>query len=87
MKIKEGDKLPLAEFFYLDNNGPQKIKSIELFNNQKTIVIGVPGAFTKICSAKQEKSGSWPVRSASRGISALPLRFNLRSDVSFLLCN
>ena len=52
MKIKEGDKLPLAEFFYLDNNGPQKIKSIELFNNQKTIVIGVPGAFTKICSAK-----------------------------------
>ena len=52
MKIKEGDKLPLSDFFYLDNSGPKKIKSIELFNNQKTIVIGVPGAFTKICSAK-----------------------------------
>ena len=52
MKIKEGDKLPLADFFYLDDNGPQKIKSIELFNNQKTIVIGVPGAFTKVCSEK-----------------------------------
>jgi peroxiredoxin len=52
MKIKEGDKLPLAEFFYLDDSGPQKIKSDELFNNQKTIVIGVPGAFTKVCSAK-----------------------------------
>ena len=52
MKIKEGDKLPLSDFFYLDNSGPKKIKSIELFNNQKTIVIGVPGAFTKVCSAK-----------------------------------
>ena len=52
MKIKEGDKLPLSDFFYLDNSGPKKIKSIELFNNQKTIVIGVPGAFTKVCSAQ-----------------------------------
>ena len=52
MKIKEGEKLPLADFFYLDNSGPKKIKSSELFVNQKTIVIGVPGAFTKVCSAK-----------------------------------
>ena len=52
MKIKEGERLPLSDFFYLDNNGPQKIKSIELFQNQKAIVIGVPGAFTKVCSAK-----------------------------------
>ena len=52
MKIKEGDKLPLSEFFYLDNNGPKKIKSIDLFQNQKAIVLGVPGAFTKVCSAK-----------------------------------
>ena len=52
MKIKEGEKLPLSEFFYLDNNGSQKIKSTDLFENQKIIVIGVPGAFTKVCSAK-----------------------------------
>ena len=52
MKIKEGEKLPLSEFFYLDNNGPKKIKSIDLFQNQKAIVLGVPGAFTKVCSAK-----------------------------------
>ncbi len=52
MKIKKGEKLPLAEFFYLDNNGPQKIKSYDLFENQKTIIIGVPGAFTKVCSLK-----------------------------------
>jgi peroxiredoxin len=52
MKIKEGEKLPLSEFFYLGNNGPQKIKSTDLFENQKVIIIGVPGAFTKVCSAK-----------------------------------
>ena len=52
MKIKEGEKLPLSDFFYLDSNGPQKIKSINLFQDQKAILIGVPGAFTKVCSAK-----------------------------------
>ena len=52
MKIKEGEKLPLSEFYYLDSNGPQKIKSTDLFQNQKAIVIGVPGAFTKVCSAE-----------------------------------
>ena len=52
MKIKEGEQLPESEFFYLDSNGSQKIKSIDLFKNQKAIVIGVPGAFTKVCSAK-----------------------------------
>ena len=52
MKIKEGEKLPLTEFFYLNSEGLQKIKSTQLFNNQKVIVIGVPGAFTKVCSAE-----------------------------------
>ena len=53
MKIKEGDKLPNSEFFYLDKeNAVKKIKSNEFFKNQKTIIIGVPGAFTKVCSAK-----------------------------------
>ena len=53
MKIKEGDKLPNSEFFYLDKeNAVKKIKSNELFKSQKTIIIGVPGAFTKVCSAK-----------------------------------
>ena len=52
MKIKKGERLPLAEFFYLNNTGTQKIKSTELLENQKAIIIGVPGAFTKVCSAK-----------------------------------
>ena len=52
MKIKEGDIIPSKDFFYLDESGPKKIKSTELLNNHKAIIIGVPGAFTKVCSAK-----------------------------------
>jgi peroxiredoxin len=52
MKIKEGDKIPSIDFFYLDESGAKKIKSTELLKNHKAIVIGVPGAFTKVCSAK-----------------------------------
>ena len=53
MKIKEGEKLPTAEFFYLDeSNTVQKIDTSTLFKDQKAIMFGVPGAFTKVCSAK-----------------------------------
>ena len=53
MKIREGEKIPSTEFFYIDNDGlVKKIKSTEFLAKQKAIVIGVPGAFTKVCSAK-----------------------------------
>ena len=53
MKIKKGDKLPLADFFYLDdNNTLQKVDTNSLFKGHKAIIFGVPGAFTKVCSAK-----------------------------------
>ncbi|MDA1197803.1 MAG: peroxiredoxin [Proteobacteria bacterium] len=53
MRIKEGDKLPSADFFYLDkDNAVQKIDTNSLFKNQKAIMFGVPGAFTKVCSTK-----------------------------------
>ena len=52
MRIKEGERLPESDILYLDSNGTQKIKSDELFKNQKVIIIGVPGAFTKVCSVK-----------------------------------
>ncbi len=53
MKIKEGEQLPNSEFYYLDSSGAaKKITTAEVFKNHKTIVIGVPGAFTKVCSAK-----------------------------------
>jgi len=53
MKIKKGDRLPVADFFYLDdNNTLQKVDTNSLFNGHKAIIFGVPGAFTKDCSAK-----------------------------------
>jgi peroxiredoxin len=53
MKIKEGDKLPSAELFFLDKDSVvQKINTSSLFKNQKLIMFGVPGAFTKVCSAR-----------------------------------
>ena len=53
MKLKIGDKLPSAEFFFLDENKDvKKINLKSLIKNQKAIIIGVPGAFTNVCSAK-----------------------------------
>ena len=53
MKIKEGEKLPASEFFYLDdNNAVQTVDTSTLLKGHKAIIFGVPGAFTKVCSAK-----------------------------------
>ena len=52
MRIKEGDELPNSEFFYLDKeNVVKKIDCKKLFENGKVILLGMPGAFTKTCSA------------------------------------
>ena len=53
MRIKVGEKIPSTNFFYLDESGfVKKIKSTDLLAKEKAILIGVPGAFTKVCSAK-----------------------------------
>ena len=52
MKIKVGEKIPSVDLFHIDETGPKKIKSKELLDNHKAIIIGVPGAFTKVCSVK-----------------------------------
>ena len=53
MKIKVGEKLPSVDFFFLDDDKTtKKVNSSFLFKNQKAILIGVPGAFTKVCSAQ-----------------------------------
>ena len=51
MKIKIGDKLPSSELYYLDqSNYVKKINILDLCKD-KTIILGMPGAFTKTCSA------------------------------------
>ena len=52
MRIKVGEKLPSSELFYLDqNNDVKKIDILNLCRGNKTIILGMPGAFTKTCSA------------------------------------
>ena len=52
MRIKVGDKLPSSELFYLNqNNDVRKINILDLCKDNKTIILGMPGAFTKTCSA------------------------------------
>ena len=52
MKIKVGDKLPVSEFFYLNQKSEvKKISTSDIFKNQKIVLLGMPGAFTKTCSA------------------------------------
>ena len=51
MKIQLGEKLPQNDFFYLDEkNEVKKITTDDLFKNQKALILGMPGAFTKTCS-------------------------------------
>ena len=51
MKIQIGEKLPQNDFFYLDEkNEVKKITTDDLFKNQKALILGMPGAFTKTCS-------------------------------------
>ena len=52
MKIKVGDKLPVSKLFYLNQKSEvKKISTSDIFKNQKIILLGMPGAFTKTCSA------------------------------------
>ena len=50
MKIKVGDKIPSSELFYLDQNNDVKKIDIKELCKEKTIILGMPGAFTKTCS-------------------------------------
>ena len=53
MKVKIGDDLPSALVFFLDNSNLVQKKDIRDFTvSGKTIIFGLPGAFTSVCSAK-----------------------------------
>ena len=53
MKIKIGDNLPSAQVFFLDNSNLVTKKNIrDLTVGGKTIIFGLPGAFTTVCSTK-----------------------------------
>tara|TARA_B100001175_G_scaffold309255_1_gene310701 strand:- start:14 stop:499 length:486 start_codon:yes stop_codon:yes gene_type:complete len=52
MKIKENETISNAEVFVLESGEPIKKNIIELLENKKVILFGLPGAYTSVCSAK-----------------------------------
>ncbi len=52
MKIKENETIPSSEVFILENGEPIQ-KNIQSFlKNKKSVIFGLPGAYTSVCSAK-----------------------------------
>ena len=52
MKIKENEKIPSSEVFMLENGEPIKKNIENLLKNKKTVLFGLPGAYTSVCSVK-----------------------------------
>ncbi len=52
MNLNENDNVPNSEIFILENGEPIKKNIEELLKNKKTVIFGLPGAYTSVCSAK-----------------------------------
>lgn len=51
MSIQVGQQVPSAVLKVMTENGPQDLKTTDLFANRKVVLFAVPGAFTPTCSA------------------------------------
>ena len=52
MKIKENEIIPSSEVFVLEDGEPVKKNVQDLLKNKKSVIFGLPGAYTSVCSAK-----------------------------------
>ena len=52
MKIKENETVPNSEVFVLENGEPVKKNIESILKNKKSVIFGLPGAYTSVCSAK-----------------------------------
>jgi len=51
VKVKEKDIIPNSEIFILEDGEPIKKNIEEFLKNKKVIILGLPGAYTSVCSA------------------------------------
>ncbi len=52
MTINVGDQISSENMRILGDDGPQDVTTEDLFSGKKVAVFGLPGAFTKTCSAQ-----------------------------------
>ena len=52
MKYKINDQIPDCEVFQLIDGNPKKFQINDFFKDNKSILLGMPGAFTSVCSNK-----------------------------------
>ena len=52
MRIKENEAIPNSEVFVLENGEPIKKNIKNILKNKKSVIFGLPGAYTSVCSAK-----------------------------------
>ncbi len=52
MTIQTGDKIPSLELFIMGDAGPESIDSQDIFGGKRVALFGLPGAYTKTCSAQ-----------------------------------
>ena len=50
MTIKEGDRLPEATLYVMEDGKPTPKTTADLFSGKKVVVFAVPGAYTPTCS-------------------------------------
>jgi len=51
MALSVGDRLPEASFLVIGADGPQEVALGPLLAGRKVVIFGLPGAFTRTCSA------------------------------------
>ena len=52
MKYKVNDQIPDCKVFQLIDGNPKKFQINYFFKDNKSILLGMPGAFTSVCSNK-----------------------------------
>ena len=52
MKLRENQNIPSSEVFVLENGEPTKRNIENILKSKKSIIFGLPGAYTSVCSAK-----------------------------------